>query len=117
MDDTPIRVFKNKKNIGVNYPSNYMHLEASIWNAEAWLGHVNWTQGPFTAFYKGFAIDGCPYQSSNPQKCYSSTYYWNSDQYQNLTPDQQNKLNFVRTKYMVFDYCNHGAAKFPECRT
>lgn len=76
MDDTPVRVFKNNVKIGVPYPTKPMHIECTIWNG-TWASHgkpVDWSQGPFVASYKGFGVDGCPIQSSDPdQECFSTT--------------------------------------------
>ena len=36
MDDVPIRVFKNNTELGVDYPSEAMGIEGSLWNGESW---------------------------------------------------------------------------------
>uniref|UniRef100_A0A7N2MM49 GH16 domain-containing protein n=1 Tax=Quercus lobata TaxID=97700 RepID=A0A7N2MM49_QUELO len=80
VDNVPIRVFKNNKNIGVNYPSQPMHIEASLWDGDSWATDggqtkINWTHAPFNAHYQGFGIAGCPVQNSlDIQQCYSSKY-------------------------------------------
>lgn len=111
MDDVPIRVFKNNSNNGVNYPSNKMHIEATIWNDTNWVGEVDWSQDPFKAYYRGFSINGCPYQESNVQHCYSDNYYWNS--ITSLSPQQIKEYEDVKEGQMTYNYCdtNH----FPEC--
>ncbi|XP_009802555.1 putative xyloglucan endotransglucosylase/hydrolase protein 1 [Nicotiana sylvestris] len=115
VDDIPIRVFKNNTNHGVNYPSNKMHIEATIWNATAWVGEVDWSQGPFTAYFREFSINGCQYQQSNPQYCYRNSYYWNRINYWKLSPKQQQLYEVVREKQMTYDYCLRNAKDFPEC--
>lgn len=115
VDDIPIRVFKNNTNHGVNYPTNKMHIEATIWNATAWVGEVDWSQGPFTAYFREFSINGCQYQQSNPQYCYRNSYYWNRINYWKLSPKQQQLYEVVREKQMTYDYCLRNAKDFPEC--
>ncbi|KAK2982218.1 hypothetical protein RJ640_019506 [Escallonia rubra] len=117
VDDTPIRVFKNYSHSGVNYPSQSMHIEASIWNSTNWLGPVDWSQGPFRAFYQKFDIDGCLYRDLNPQQCYSNTptNFWNAEKYWQLDPDQQRKYEDVSKKYMSYDYCSKYNESYLEC--
>ncbi|CAI9766543.1 unnamed protein product [Fraxinus pennsylvanica] len=117
IDGIPIRVFRNNTKIGVSYPSKSMHIEASIWNSTAWQGRVDWSQGPFVAHYQGFSIDGCMYNDSDPEACYSTTYYWNAAKYWKLNPHQQRCYQDVRGKFMVYDYCSNNPKNFPECLT
>ncbi|CAN4081332.1 unnamed protein product [Withania somnifera] len=112
VDDVPIRVFKNNTNSGVNYPSNIMHIEATIWNDTTWVGEVDWSQGPFTAYYRNFSINACQYQESNLQDCYNISYYWNT--IMTLSPKQHQRYEYLRGN-MTFDYCQHNATDFPEC--
>ncbi|XP_059633274.1 xyloglucan endotransglucosylase/hydrolase protein 2-like [Cornus florida] len=114
VDKVPIRVFKNNTNIGVNFPSQSMHIEASIWNSTSWQGDVDWSKGPFTAFYQAFKIHGCPYQSSNPHMCYSLALPWNGEDWQ-LNPQQRAILGDVRKNYMTYDYCSQRSQNYPEC--
>lgn len=122
MDDTPVRVFKNNEKIGVPYPTKPMHIECTIWNG-TWGSHgkpVDWSQGPFTAFYKGFGVDGCPTQSSDPEECYStsnSQYFWNQLQYWALNATQQAAYEDVRKNHLAYDYCLKQLPQPPECNT
>nr|XP_027093487.1 xyloglucan endotransglucosylase/hydrolase protein 2-like [Coffea arabica] len=115
VDETPIRVWKNMSNRGVGFPAVPMHVEASIWNPN-WLGTIDWRQGPFTAHYREFPINGCRYQGSNPRDCFSQNYYWNQPQYSQLSPDQQRKLREARRNYMFEDNCNDPIKKGQECQ-
>ncbi|XP_022854460.1 xyloglucan endotransglucosylase/hydrolase protein 2-like isoform X1 [Olea europaea var. sylvestris] len=117
IDGIPIRVFRNNTKKGVSYPSKSMRIEASIWNSTAWVGPVDWSQGPFIAHYQGFSIDGCKYNDSDPEACYSMTYYWNAAKYWKLSPYQQRCYQEVRDKFMVYDYCTKNPENFPECLT
>ncbi|KAM3731602.1 hypothetical protein ACB098_12G176400 [Castanea mollissima] len=112
VDNVPIRVFKNNKNIGVDYPSQPMHIEASLWDGDSWATDggqtkINWTHAPFNAHFQGFGIAGCPVQnSSDIQQCYSSKYWWNLEKYWKLDHRQQREYENVRKKYMNYDYCS-----------
>ncbi|XP_075648699.1 xyloglucan endotransglucosylase/hydrolase protein 2-like [Castanea sativa] len=112
VDNVPIRVFKNNKNIGVDYPSQLMHIEASLWDGDSWATDggqtkINWTYAPFNAHFQGFGIGGCPVQnSSDIQQCYSSKYWWNLEKYWKLDHRQQRDYENVRKKYMNYDYCS-----------
>ncbi|KAK9992825.1 hypothetical protein SO802_022528, partial [Lithocarpus litseifolius] len=112
VDNVPIRVFKNNKNIGVDYPSQPMHIEASLWDGDSWATDggqtkINWTHAPFNAHFQGFGIGGCPIQnSSDIQQCYSSKYWWNLENYWKLDHRQQRDYENMRKKYMNYDYCS-----------
>ncbi|KAK6286664.1 hypothetical protein POUND7_012843, partial [Theobroma cacao] len=76
VDNTPIRVSKNISNIGVNYPSQTLVIQASIWDGEGWASNgrkLDWSQQPFTASFQGFNVDGCQsLENSNKEQCYDS---------------------------------------------
>ena len=65
VDEVPIRVFKNSKDLGVKFPFDQpMKIYNSLWNADDWatrggLEKTDWSKAPFIAAYKGFHIDGC----------------------------------------------------------
>ncbi|KAL0006128.1 hypothetical protein SO802_013689 [Lithocarpus litseifolius] len=118
VDGTPIRVYKNNTNIGVNFPVSPKQIEATIWDApSASQGKpVHWSQGPFQAHYQGFGIDGCSTQMgqiTNAPECASSNFWWNKDKYWKLDPHQQRAYENVREKYMVYDYCSD-IARYPK---
>ncbi|CAI9768687.1 unnamed protein product [Fraxinus pennsylvanica] len=113
VDDIPIRIFKNATNIGVNYPSQPMQIEASLWNGDSWATDggrtkINWSHAPFKAHFQGFNVDGCPLDqnSINIQQCYSSNYWWNDKKFWKLDKNQQKAYQQVRQKYMNYDYCS-----------
>ncbi|KAK6116727.1 hypothetical protein DH2020_049547 [Rehmannia glutinosa] len=118
IDGIPIRVFKNNELIGAKYPKIPMYIHGSLWNASEWLGPTDWSRGPFVANYRGFEINGCPYnESSNPQDCESLQYPWNAPNNWNLTTEQQNIYKEIKNRFIVYDYCESESAKnFPECR-
>ncbi|KAK7304510.1 hypothetical protein VNO77_42391 [Canavalia gladiata] len=104
VDNIPIRVYKNKSNVGVAYPSKPMKIQASLWNG-AWSSDtkINWSYAPFKANYQGFDVSGCQVQSAN---CASVLYWWNGQKYWQLDPIQQRRYEMIKKKYMVVDYCN-----------
>ncbi|CAI9115489.1 OLC1v1016398C2 [Oldenlandia corymbosa var. corymbosa] len=116
VDGEAVRIWKNLQHRGVAFPSQPLHVEASIWNATFAGGNVDWSQAPFTAFYKDFAMNACVYQGSNPKECYSEKYYWNQKQYWTLTPAQQAQLTNHRKNHMYFDYCSDSSKAGPECK-
>jgi xyloglucan:xyloglucosyl transferase len=90
VDNVPIRVFKNNRNIGVDYPSKPMNIEASLWDGDSWATDggqtkTNWSYAPFKAHFQGFDISGCPVQNSDVQ---------------------QRSYDNVRKKYVNYDYCS-----------
>lgn len=119
MDQIPIRVFENKSNIGVNFPSHQMHITVSIWNGEPWASNgkrVNWEQAPFMAQFQGFKIHGC--QSNNPNKyaCYSPRLWWNNKIYWKLNPEQHRQYENMRKEHLLYDYCSDRGHLHKECR-
>ncbi|KAK9139375.1 hypothetical protein Scep_009056 [Stephania cephalantha] len=75
VDDVPIRVFKNSKDIGVRFPFNQpMKLYSSLWNADDWATRggkekTDWSKAPFTASYSSFHIDGCDAPRRKRSRC------------------------------------------------
>ncbi|KAK9120287.1 hypothetical protein Scep_018380 [Stephania cephalantha] len=59
VDDVPIRIFKNCKDLGVKFPFNQpMKIYSSLWNADDWatrggLEKTDWSKAPFVASYRG----------------------------------------------------------------
>lgn len=108
MDDIPIRVFKNKTKMGVDYPSQPMQIEGSLWNGEEWATDggktkINWRHAPFKSQFKGFEIKACPSQHSN---CHANNLWWNQKKFWKLDSHQQKAYQNVRKKYMNYDYCS-----------
>ena len=111
VDNIPIRVYKNNRNIGVEYPSQPMQIEGSLWDGDSWATDggqtkTNWTYAPFQAHFQGFEIGGCAaLDNSNIQHCYSPNYWWNTGKYWKLDSRQQREYENVRNKYINYDYC------------
>ncbi|KAK2990058.1 hypothetical protein RJ640_025421 [Escallonia rubra] len=115
VDNIPIRVFKNNTSIGVNYPTQPMQIEVSLWDGDSWATDggktkTDWSHAPFKAYFQGFNIDGCPSDTQNhssTEQCYSSSdYWWNRNKFWKLDSNQQRAYRDVRNKYMNYDYCS-----------
>lgn len=112
MDNIPIRVYKNKMDIGVPYPNQPMSVQASLWNGD-WATDggktkIDWSHAPFTAHFQDFGFGGCPLSqaSNNVKECYDSKYWWNDIKYSELSNKELRELQEVRQKYMNYDYCD-----------
>ncbi|KAI4354350.1 hypothetical protein L6164_003220 [Bauhinia variegata] len=117
VDKIPVRVFKNKSKLGVNFPSHQMHLTGSIWNGEPWASNgkrIDWTEAPFIAHFQGFKIHGC--QSPKHHDCYSSHLWWNHKRFWQLDSQQQRAYEDVRRKYLLYDYCSDRGKLHKECQ-
>ncbi|CAL0325583.1 unnamed protein product [Lupinus luteus] len=121
VDDTPIREFKNLESIGVPFPKYQpMRIYSTLWNADDWatrggLVKTDWTQAPFTASYRNFNASACT-DASGTSSCASNTTSsstnasWLS---QELDSTSEDKLKWVQSNYMIYNYCTD-AKRFPE---
>ncbi|KAL5862108.1 hypothetical protein ACOSQ3_003393 [Xanthoceras sorbifolium] len=113
VDNIPIRVYKNNKNLGARYPKQEMFVEGSLWNGESWASNgrkVDWSKAPFQALYQGFDINGCHFGS----KCSNS--WWSNREYWQLNPKQQTEYENIRKKFVFYDYCSIDKTNaFKEC--
>ncbi|CAL5348998.1 unnamed protein product [Camellia sinensis] len=88
-----------------------MQLMATIWDGDSWATNgektkIIWAHAPFISHFRGFAIDGCPYDSSHRKSCNSSKFWWNGKNYWQLSPDQERRHQVIKHNYMYYDYCN-----------
>ncbi|KAL5716475.1 xyloglucan:xyloglucosyl transferase [Ranunculus cassubicifolius] len=107
VDDTPIRIFKNNKDIGVKFPFNQpMKIYSSLWNADDWatrggLEKTDWSKAPFVASYTSFHVDGC--DASSPQGVQVCSTrgktWWDQKAFEDLDGVQYRKLDGVRNNY------------------
>ncbi|KAE9609845.1 hypothetical protein Lal_00006147 [Lupinus albus] len=121
VDGTPIREFKNLESVGVPFPKNQpMRIYSSLWNADDWatrggLVKTDWTQAPFTASYRNFNANACTI-SSGTSSCSSNTASsstnasWFS---QELDSTSQDRLKWVQSNYMIYNYCTD-SKRFPQ---
>ncbi|RWW19264.1 hypothetical protein GW17_00016695 [Ensete ventricosum] len=110
VDDVPIRVYKNNEGRGIPYPkAQPMGVYSTLWEADDWatrggLEKIDWSKAPFYAYYKDFDIEGCAVPG--PANCASDpNNWWEGAAYRQLSPEQARKYRWVRTKYMIYDYC------------
>ncbi|XP_061363512.1 xyloglucan endotransglucosylase/hydrolase protein 2-like [Gastrolobium bilobum] len=118
VDQIPIRVFKNKSNVGVSFPSQPMHITVSIWNGEPWASNgkrIDWKRAPFMAQFQGFNINGCKSQKPNKYTCYSPHLWWNDKKHWQLNPQQQRAYEDLRKKHLLYDYCSDRGELHKEC--
>uniref|UniRef100_A0A7N0U965 Xyloglucan endotransglucosylase/hydrolase n=1 Tax=Kalanchoe fedtschenkoi TaxID=63787 RepID=A0A7N0U965_KALFE len=125
VDDVPIRVFKNSKDLGVRFPFDQpMKIYSSLWNADDWatrggLEKTDWSKAPFVASYKGFHVDGCE-ASVNAKFCNTQgKMWWDQKAFQDLDSYQYRRLAWVRNKFTIYNYCTDRArfpAMAPECK-
>lgn len=106
VDNQPIRVSRNNQGTGVPFPTNQpMRLYTTLWNGEAWATQggtmkVDWSKGPFTAWFSNFNANACvPSQSNN---CLG----FNGGKNRGLNIDARKKLNQIYSKWLVYDYCH-----------
>nr|XP_029118013.1 probable xyloglucan endotransglucosylase/hydrolase protein B isoform X2 [Elaeis guineensis] len=125
VDDIPIRVFKNSKDLGVRYPFNQpMKIYSSLWNADDWatrggLEKTDWSKAPFVAAYRGFHIDGCEASAEAKFCATQGRRWWDQKEFQDLDGYQYRRLRWVRQKYTIYNYCTDRSrypTMLPECR-
>ncbi|XP_057848227.1 xyloglucan endotransglucosylase protein 1 [Cryptomeria japonica] len=111
VDGTPVRVFKNSEDLGVAYPKNQaMRIYSSLWNADEWATRggavkIDWTKSPFVASYGNFKAETCSASSD----CSVNSWY----AAEALESSEQQKLEWVRKNYMIYDYCSD-SKRFPQ---
>ncbi|XP_074589981.1 xyloglucan endotransglucosylase protein 34-like [Curcuma longa] len=125
VDDVPIRVFKNSKDLGVRYPFEQpMKLYSSLWNGDDWatrggLEKTDWSKAPFVAAYRGFHIDGCEASAEAKFCATQGRRWWDQREFQDLDGPQYRRLQWVRQKYTIYNYCTDRKrypVMSPECR-
>lgn len=111
VDGLPIRVFPNSEDIGVPYPNEQaMRVYSSLWNGDQWAtqgGRVktDWSYSPFVASYMNFRTDVCEWTGNgSTSQCWANNW-WS----QSLSYAEQGQLQWVRSNYMIYDYCKDTA--------
>lgn len=109
IDDKLIRQIKNQLVYGVPYPSYQpMRVFSSIWNADDWAtqgGRVktDWSQAPFTAYFRNFKATSC--SPSQSKICGQSSLTGGGLFNQDLDETRKQQLKDVDANYKVYDYC------------
>jgi len=103
-------VFKNReKELGkvdnnYHYPKNQaMRIYSSLWNADNWatrggLVKTDWSKAPFVSSYRNFN---------------AATSSSNSAADEALDSSKEQRLQWVRKNYMIYDYCAD-TKRFPQ---
>lgn len=113
VDNKPIRLYKNSRDLGIAYPnSKPMGLYASLWNGDSWatqggLVKTNWTHAPFIVSFKDFSsLDGCVVTDNNISPCTATTtHWWEASAFQTIDRHQAEQILWVKENYEVYDYC------------
>ncbi|KAL5729129.1 xyloglucan:xyloglucosyl transferase [Ranunculus cassubicifolius] len=114
VDGSPIRVFRNYENMGVQFPNKQgMRVYSTLWNADNWATRggrekINWARSPFTANLRRFRARACKWTGvSSINSCSSNTKanWWTSPVYSKLSSGQLAHMNWVRDNRMIYDYC------------
>ncbi|XP_057858071.1 probable xyloglucan endotransglucosylase/hydrolase protein 8 [Cryptomeria japonica] len=113
VDQIPVRVHRHTRATTHVFPREQgMYLFSSIWNADDWatrggLEKTNWAAAPFVSSYKKFHDLGCKWEDSFPACVATSTEKWWDDPVAwSLNEKQKEDYRWVRSKYMVYDYCS-----------
>ncbi|KAL9242336.1 hypothetical protein vseg_016348 [Gypsophila vaccaria] len=129
VDGTPIRVFRNFGDKGINYPNSQpMQAYASLWNADDWatqggLVKTDWSLAPFTAYFQGYNPNACiaPDQYSVPAcSAYNAANWWtDASKYYQLCEEDYYKMQWINNNFRIYDYCTaakeKGLTPSPEC--
>ncbi|CAI9294244.1 unnamed protein product [Lactuca saligna] len=110
IDNIPVRVFNNNDAAGVPFPkSQPMRVYGSLWNADDWAtqgGRVktDWANAPFTASYRKFNANA---KKVDPNSVSTSSINDNQSwSTQGLDAAGRNRIRWVQTKHMIYNYCN-----------
>lgn len=123
VDAIPIRVYKNNEARRVAYPNvQPMGIYSTLWNADDWatrggLEKIDWSKGPFYAYYKDFDIEACAIPGAR-SNCHTISNWWDAPSYHQLSPIQARAYRWVRLHHMIYDYCTDRARYAvppPEC--
>lgn len=118
VDGIPIRVFKNNEAHGVAYPKKQpMKIYSSLWEADDWAtqgGRVktDWSNAPFSAYYKSFSDVDCCSRTSiwSWVTCNVNSNSW---MWTTLNSNQIGQMKWVQDKYMIYNYCTD-YKRFPQ---
>ncbi|CAI9089066.1 OLC1v1023567C1 [Oldenlandia corymbosa var. corymbosa] len=119
VDNSPIRVYNNNQRRGIPFPSDQpMSVYASLWEAEEWAtegGRIktDWTRAPFYASYRYFNANACVWSSSSFRSSCNSAYSQQAWQTQGLDAKARNRLQWLRSRFMIYDYCKDNQ-RFPQ---
>ncbi|KAJ3708940.1 hypothetical protein LUZ61_012645 [Rhynchospora tenuis] len=115
IDGMVLRVFKNNEDKGIPFPKTKpMTVYSTIWNADDWAcqgGRVktNWTYQPFIARYMDYKDSVCLWTGTHSiQDCSAEIpqNWYTAPQFKQLTQVQIDSMKYIRSNYMIYDYCS-----------
>ncbi|KAL1198188.1 Xyloglucan endotransglucosylase/hydrolase protein 15 [Cardamine amara subsp. amara] len=112
VDNLPIRVFKNAEKLGVPFPTSQpMRIYSSLWNADDWatrggLVKTDWSNAPFTAYYRGFKAAACSVSSGCDLEFNTSFGDGAVQVAEELNAYGRMRLRWVQKYFMIYDYCS-----------
>ncbi|CAL9111595.1 Xyloglucan endotransglucosylase hydrolase protein [Musa troglodytarum] len=132
VDNLPVREVNHSVAMARAYPSKPMSIYSTIWDGSQWATHggkkpVNYKFGPFVASFKNFLVAGCAWnQTKAASSCTRSGQSGSlaldpieGDEFVKLSAEQQRGMEWVRSKFMFYSYCND-LSRFPvlppECK-
>lgn len=132
VDNLPVREVNHSVAMARAYPSKPMSIYSTIWDGSQWATHggkkpVNYKFGPFVASFKNFLVAGCAWnQTKAAPSCTRSGQSGRlaldpieGDEFVKLSAEQQRGMEWVRSKFMFYSYCND-LSRFPvlppECK-
>ncbi|XP_015086065.1 probable xyloglucan endotransglucosylase/hydrolase protein 32 [Solanum pennellii] len=117
VDDVPIRRYVRRSD--ATFPLRPMWLYGSIWDASSWATEngkykADYNYQPFYGKFTNFKASGCTAYSSRWCRPVSASPYRSGG----LSRQQRQAMNWVRSHYMVYDYCRdfkRDHSLTPEC--
>nr|CAB3485674.1 unnamed protein product [Digitaria exilis] len=123
VDDMAIRRFKNHWDAGVPFPVYQpMRLNGVLWDADQWAtqgGRVktDWTQAPFTAYFRNYRATGCEPSLDGAWVCGqdpSGGGDWFDGGVAGMDDVKQTQqLREAQQRYTIYDYCTD-SVRFPD---
>ncbi|XP_071912090.1 probable xyloglucan endotransglucosylase/hydrolase protein 26 [Coffea arabica] len=114
VDGVPLRVYRNYQSRGIPYPNQQgMRAYTSLWDADNWatrggLVKIDWKRSPFIARIRNFRPRACTWNGPlSISQCAlpSPGNWWTSPAYGQLSFAKLGQMNWIRQKYMTYDYC------------
>ncbi|RRT58871.1 hypothetical protein B296_00038310 [Ensete ventricosum] len=133
VDNLPVREVNHSVAMARAYPSKPMSIYSTIWDGSQWATHggkkpVNYKFGPFVASFKNFLVAGCAWNQTKAapsctrgggQSGRLALDPIEGDEFVKLSAEQQRGMEWVRSKFMFYSYCND-LSRFsvlpPECK-
>lgn len=116
VDNTPIRMFKNLRNVVPRfaYPASQpMGLFLSIWDGSSWATQggrvkIDWASAPFVATYENFRFNGCEVKAGDRngvRRCQGGRHAAPSAA-QALGMGRIRQMRTVKANQVVYNYCD-----------